>query len=60
MKGITIFKVENLINYNCTKCINNKNVAARPFGLGGFMFRLKCAYKVFTGKADIVVWEEEQ
>lgn len=31
----------------------------RPIGHDGFWHRLKAAYKVFTCKADILVWPED-
>jgi len=42
--------------------INNKWVPARPLGLLGLelRIRLKAAWVVFLGKADVVVWPEGQ
>jgi len=35
-------------------------VPARPLGYSSFMSRVKLAWLVFTGKADAVVWPENQ
>jgi len=32
-------------------------VAARPLGMSGLLWRLRCAWIVFTGKADALVWK---
>jgi hypothetical protein len=40
--------------------INNQWVPARPLGYGGFFHRLKLAWKVFKGKADVVTWPGNQ
>lgn len=33
-------------------------VLARPEGLTSIKWRFKMAWKVFTGKADVLIWEE--
>jgi len=40
--------------------INGKWVPARPFGLFSLRNRLRLAWKVFTGKADVFTWPEGQ
>jgi hypothetical protein len=34
-----------------------KEVPARPVGFHGLRFKLECAFKLLTGKADIVIWK---
>lgn len=46
-----------------TAWINGKWVPARPMsptGLFGLKVRIKSAWKVLTGKADIFIWPEGQ
>jgi hypothetical protein len=33
-------------------------IPARPMGYASFMNRVRCAWKVFTGEADIVEWPD--
>ena len=40
-------------------CINGQWVPARPLGYYSFKNRLKCAWMVFTGRADALVWPED-
>lgn len=40
--------------------INEKWVPCRSEGLSSFKNKLKCAWLVFTGKADALVWPEGQ
>ena len=40
--------------------INNKWVWARPEGYWSFRYRVRCAWLVFTGKVDAVIWPEVQ
>jgi hypothetical protein len=35
-------------------------VIARPFGYFSFKHRIKCAWMVFTGKADALIWPKNQ
>ncbi len=35
-------------------------VPCRPLGHTGWKYRLKAAWKVFTGKADAVIWPHGQ
>ena len=59
MKGINTFKVSELKNHSMHKYVNGRWVPARPIGLTGFCYRIKCAYLVFAGKADIVQWGDQ-
>ena len=42
------------------KKINGLFVPARPMGYASFKQRFKCAWLVFTGKADALVWPGDQ
>lgn len=39
--------------------INGKWYPARPLGMDTIGHRLKCAWLVFTGKYDVLVWPED-
>lgn len=59
MKGINELTAYQLKHWNCEKEILGKYTPARPEGRRGFIRRLKLAYKVFTGKADVLVWYKQ-
>lgn len=40
--------------------INDKWVAARFDGYPSFWSRIKCAWTVFRGKGDVLIWPEGQ
>lgn len=40
--------------------IDGSYVPSRPMGLQSFASRVRCAYAVFSGKADAVVWPEDE
>jgi len=40
--------------------INGKYVPARPEGFVSIHHRIHCAWLVFTGKADAIIWPEGQ
>ena len=44
----------------CQAKINGKWVPVRPEGYYSIANRIKCAWMVFTGKADALVWPEGQ
>ena len=58
----TIYNVDDLRNLDAFAFINNQLVTARPFGWQGFnvFYRLRCAWKVFSGKADVLEWTGDQ
>ncbi|AUR87471.1 hypothetical protein NVP1101O_060 [Vibrio phage 1.101.O._10N.261.45.C6] len=56
MKGINELTASQVKNWNNDKNILGKWVPARPEGREGFLRRVKLAWKVFTGKADVLVW----
>ena len=56
MKGINEFTADQLRHWpNQTETLNGLKLA-RPIGRGGIIRRFKKAWKVFTGKADVLVW----
>jgi hypothetical protein len=61
MKGINEFTAKELkdwLNGHDTE-ISGKWTPVRPIGMGGFIRRIKMAWKVFTGHADIVTWYKQ-
>lgn len=40
--------------------VNRKYVPARPLGFPSIISRFKCAWMVFTGRADALIWPEDQ
>lgn len=63
MKAPNIYTLEHLrsemISSNQAG-INGKWVPARPIGYYSIKHRIQCAWMVFTGKGDVVVWPEGQ
>lgn len=62
MRSPNLFAVQSLVRMASEnqKQINGKWIPARPLGFSGFRYRLKCAWLVFTGRADAVRWPEGQ
>lgn len=62
MKGTHIFLGElDLKDRGClveSSLMKGKFVKGRPIGYISFWHTLKCAWRVLTHKADIVVWNE--
>lgn len=59
MNTPTTYTPEQLADYSVTCCLpNGKWVAARPLGWQGICLkrRIKAAWMVFTGRADVLVW----
>ena len=58
----TIYIADNLKDWPTAAEINGQYVYARPMGLQGrfLKLRLKLAWKVFTGQADVLVWRGGQ
>lgn len=44
----------------CAAHINGKWVPARPLGFATIGARIHCAWLVFTGRADALIWPEGQ
>ena len=62
MQGVGTFHVRSLIysaNDTQTQLPDGRWVPARPIGMWGLMPRLRAAWRVFTGKADVLVWDGE-
>lgn len=49
----------DLVNTVSTE-INGEWIPARPIGYPSLLSRIKAAWMVLTGKADVVVWPGEQ
>jgi len=62
MMAPSIISLKSVIDgsRNCIANINDKWVPARALGLDTIPNRFKCAWIVFTGKADALVWPEGQ
>jgi len=62
MKGISEFTAEEIKHWNVSrKTKGNRWLPARPEGYhGNYIWRLKKAWKVFKGEADVLTWDEEE
>lgn len=43
-----------------TTCVNGKLVAARPIAFQSLRERIRATWLVWTGKADALVWPQDQ
>jgi len=59
MKGINELTAEQIKHWDCQTETVNGWKQARPIGRGGIIRRFKKAWKVFTGKADVLVWHKQ-
>lgn len=59
-KAPGFYNVENLPNWDNIVLIKNRWVFSRPLGMFGLLSRLRAAWMVFTGKADVLIWQEGQ
>lgn len=62
IKGVNTWTLKELSFYVSSVSERRKNGTRRPIrpvGHDGFWYRLKAAYKVFTCKADVLVWPED-
>lgn len=59
MKGINELTAYQLKHWDCSANINGNWTPARPEGMGGIKRRFQKAWKVFTGKADVLVWHKQ-
>lgn len=50
----------NFINFTTSAWINGKWVYARPIGYFSILHRIRLAWMVFTGRADALLWPEDQ
>ena len=59
MKGINEITAEELKHWSTTVETTQGWKLARPIGRTGIIRRIKKAWKVFTGRADVLVWHEQ-
>lgn len=59
MKGINELTAEQVKNWDCQTDTVNGWKLARPIGRTGIVRRFKKAWKVFTGKADVLIWHKQ-
>ncbi len=63
MSAPTIYRPEVVANMLSVKCQlpDGRWVPCRPEGWWGLSLRLRlrCAWLVFTGRADVLVWEQQ-
>jgi hypothetical protein len=60
--GVTIWTIESLLRMapQCaTGLPDGRYVPARSLGWTGIPYRLRAAWMVFRGRADVVVWEQQ-
>ena len=62
MKTPCIRYADDIEKWDCATEIDGKWVCARPYGTEGiwFLWRLKLAWYVFTGKYDALAWHGNQ
>lgn len=63
MKYPNLWTVESLMQSvrSVSVCRDGDNwMPGRPLGYPSFISRCKCAWAVFTGKADAVIWPGDQ
>lgn len=61
MKFVNVFYADQLADRlnNVTAKVDGRWVAARPIGYIGFFHRVRCAWEVFRGRADILKWYKQ-
>lgn len=59
MKGINYVTAYQLKHWQNSTEINGKWTPVRPYGRGGILRRIKMAWLVFTGKADVLTWNKQ-
>ena len=59
--GINIYQADDIYQQESENLtlIEDRWYASRPLGTGGFLRRVKCAFLVFTGRADVLVWHKQ-
>ena len=62
MNSPTIRYAEHLQNWEEHTEVNGKWFLARPLGFQGLdlFWRIKCAWMVFTGEADVLLWMQNK
>lgn len=59
MKGISVLTASELKYWDCDTETVDGWKPARPIGIDGIFRRFKLAWKVFTGKADVLTWHKQ-
>ena len=59
MKGINEITADQLKHWDCQANTVHGWKLARPIGRTGICRRFSKAWKVFTGKADVLVWHDQ-
>jgi hypothetical protein len=59
MKGVNEFTADQLKHWSEYAQTVDGWKLARPIGSCGIVLRLKKAWKVFTGKADVLIWHKQ-
>jgi len=59
MKGINELTAEQIKHWDCQMETASGWKLARPIGRTGVFYRCKKAWKVFIGKADVLVWSKQ-
>lgn len=55
-----IWRMNDLVNWSVSTEIKGRWVPARPINLRSWPDRIRETWLVFWGKADVVIWEENQ
>lgn len=60
-RGVEIFSADELATFTKVNqiYIGGEWVPARPLGLNSIWHRIKCAWEVFKGRADLVYWKHQ-
>ena len=59
MKGINELTADQIKHWDVTRETANGWKLARPIGRTGIRRRFQKAWKVFTGRADVLVWHKQ-
>lgn len=62
MKGVNTLSVQDVLviaTHTSKQTPDGRWVPARPIGMFGLRYRLKAAWRVFTGRADAVIWDDQ-
>jgi len=60
MKGINVITADQLKHWDTEVDTPHGWKLARPHGRSGLRRRIALAWKVFTGRADVLVWSNHQ
>lgn len=59
MKGINELTAEQIKHWDCQRETVDGWKLCRPIGRSGIIRRFKKAWKVFTGRADVLLWHKQ-